>query len=258
MSINHGSLALNSGLVAAPEGSLFFNRDGSISGSYFWNTNSGSASGLSIGASHPNDSAAKIAQYGYKWDESNFINASAEYVGVWSSTVNAVDAIATTQQEPIVTHPAFAVAVEGLGPLGGTYGVGKNWNNAQFDGDPGANPPTGSGDFICFPATQDDQMTVNPLGGVTSYLNPGMTVRLTYTTTSSGSVESSVAKIGTIENSLTAGSVTYGYSYSAWMCTNVTYKEIALGGAGSIFSVTEEWLLSQPPGWDPGIYPIPS
>lgn len=258
MSINTGSSALNAGLVEAPDATLSFNRDGSMGGSFFWNTMSGAASGLAIGQSHPYDSRAHIAQYAYHWDESHIIGASAEYVGVWSSTVNAVDAIATTQQEPIVTHPAFAVAVSGKGPLGGTYGTGNNKHNAQFDGDPSATPPTGSGDFICFPATLDDKTTKNPLGGVTAYLNPGLTIRLTYTTTSQGTVESSVGKVGTIQNSLTAGSITYGYSYPAWMCTNVTYKEVLVGSAGSVFNVTEEWLFSQGPGWNSDIYPIPA
>lgn len=223
-------------LQNAPNDNLFFNRDGTLTGkAYFTTKATGGSLGLSIGEDHPYDSSAHIAQYGYEWDEAGFINASADYVGIWSATVQTVDGIATTTQEPIVTNPGFVSDIGGTvtGPL----------NNAYFD------PVTG--DFICFPASAP-----NGLPGVQTYLNAGATIRITYSTTSSGSVSDSMDKIGSIQDSLTAGSITYTFTYDAWQCTNVTYKEIPLGSAGSTFSVTEEWLFSQPEGWNTLIYPV--
>jgi hypothetical protein len=229
--VDNGNLST---LKVAPNAAIYYNRDGTITGKAFYTTKqSGGDADLAIGEAFPYGGGAYIAQYGYEYDEAGFINASAEYVGIWSSTVQTVDGIATTTQEPIVTHPGF------VSNLGGTPDAPLN--SAYFD-------PV-SGQFIDFPAGSD-------LAGVIAYLNPGATVRVTFSTTSAGTVESAFENIGAVSDSITAGSVSFSYSYPAWLCTNVTYKEIPLGGAGSTFSVTTEYLFSQPNGWNSEIYPV--
>lgn len=229
-------------LQNAPNDNLYFNRDGTLTGKAFYTTKqSGGSMSLFIGQAHPDDGNAFCAQYGYEWDEAGFINGTADFVGIWSATVQTVDCIATTNQQPIVRHPGFPPnSVITLG-FGGTPSAPQN--SAYFD-------PV-SGDFIDFPSGAP-----SGLAGVQSFLEAGITIRITYSTMDVGTVEDSVNKIGEILSSLTAGSITYAYGYDAWQCTNVTYKEIPLGSAGSTFSVTEEYLFSQPGGWNDLIYPV--
>lgn len=238
--------------VSIENASVFFNRDGTITGKAKYGCRKDGGMSLTIGQEHPFDGNAYLAQFGYEWDVSGFIFADCDYAGIWSSTVYMVDGIAATQQQPIETNPAFTGTLGGYPfPVAGWTLTGGGYpfmltgpsalNGAIYD--------PNSGDFQCFPASAP-----NGLGGVTSYLAAGFSLRITNGTMDSSEVTDAIELLATSTSSVTAGLITYSYDYPAFLYTNVTYKEVPLGIAGGVWTLTVELTWTPPNGWNSLIY----
>ena len=235
----------------APGCSVQYNRDGSITGKatfniakdYAGSPNFGDTpayllSHPNVGDAHPKEPAAKLVSVNIVWDE---VKASylCEYVGMWASnstwgtTVQAVDGVAQTSQEPIVAHKNWS-------SIGGYAGAPQN--GAVF---------SDQGEFQFFPAGAP-----NNLGGVQSYLWGGLTIRIRYTTAQKSTVIAGISMIGRSVNTVLAGLITYSNAlYRMALCTSVTYNEVNTGSDTGIWIVTEEYTFCDSPGWNPLIYP---
>jgi hypothetical protein len=240
MSLGTGYIVQDGGLLnittpkVKPGANIFFNRDGTLTGKAGYTTaQTYGVPAYSIGFPHPNDGSCYLAQYGLTWDAAGFIEMDGDYVGVWSTTNYLVDGIAATQQEPIVTNPVFTTVLGGV--------PGSPMNNAYFD-------PT-SGEFVCWPANAP-----NNLGGVQSWLAGGLVLRVTNATLSSSDITDAIELLGTSTDSFTAGIITYSYGYFAFLYTNVTYKEVPIGGSSATFTLTVEVTFTPPNGWNTLIY----
>lgn len=219
---------------------IFFNRDGTLTGKAgFTTAASYGPPSYAIGSAHPNDSNAYLAQYGLTWDEAGFIVMDGDYVGVWSTTNYLVDGTAATQQDPIETNPNFGT-------------IATTANGASFD------PATG---FFqgWIPIGQPHAYTgsdtnIQNLVGTQSYLSGGFVVRITNATTASSDVTDAIDLLGLSSETVVAGVITYSYTYYAFLCTNVTYKEVPIGSGSATFTVTTEYTFTPPNGWNTLIY----
>lgn len=228
---------LNSPAVK-PGASIFFNRDGTITGKAGYTYRA--ASGLitfAIGAAHPYDSSAFLAQYGITFDAAGFAEMDGDYVGVWSTTNYMVDGIAATQQTNIVQNSGF------VSNLAGTQTSPIAAHNPSW---------TDNGIFIGFGSGATDGMA-----GTDSYLGAGFTVRTTFASTNPGDVTTAMQLLGISSQSIVAGIITFSYSYYAFLCTNVTYKEVPIGSGSATFTITIEYTFEQPPGWNNLLYQYP-
>jgi hypothetical protein len=220
---------------------IFFNRDGTITGKAgFTTAASYGAPVYAIGSAHPNDSSAFLAQYGLTWDEAGFIVMEGDYVGVWSTTNYLVDGVAATQQDPIETCATFeSIATTANGAsFDPTSGLFLGWRPI---GQPGA-------------YTGTDQNIIN-LVGHQSYFAGGFVVRTTNASTSSSDVTNAIETyLGLATSTVVAGIITYAYGYPAFLCTNVTYKEVPIGSGSATFTITIEYTFAPPNGWNPLIY----
>lgn len=218
-----------------PGASLFFNRDGTITGKagYTYRAASGVVS-FTIGQAHPYDSAAYLAQYGLTFDAAGFVEMDGDYVGVWSTTNYMVDGIAATQQEKIETNPVFVSDLAGSPPTG-ISAHDPHWDENNL--------------FLGFGANATDD-----LAGVEAYLSGGFIVRITFASTSASDVTDAIELLGLSTQSVTAGIITYSYSYYAFLCTNVTYKEVPIGSGMATFTITTEYTFTPPNGWNQLIY----
>lgn len=221
-----------------PGASLFFNRDGTITGKagYTYRAASGVLS-FSIGQAHPYDSNAFLAQYGITFDAAGLAEMDGDYVGVWSTTNYMVDGIAATQQEKIETNPVFISALAGT-PGSPIAAHDPHWDDNDLFQGFGAN------------ATDD-------LAGVEAYLSGGFVVRITNASLSSGDVTAAINLLGLSSESVTAGIITYSYGFFAFLCTNVTYKEVPIGSSSATFTITVEYTFTPPNGWNQLIYQTP-
>lgn len=224
-----------------PGASIFFNRDGTITGKAGYTyTNGAYSGGFTIGAAHPYDSAAKLAQFGETWDAAGFVEMDGDYVGVWSTTNYMVDGIASMQQEPIETNPNFGTIA--------TSGNGASFLTTapySFQGwIPIGQPESYSG----------SDPDIIALVGVSAYLSGGFVLRITNASNSSSDVTDAVNLLGASVETVTAGIITYSYSYYAFLCTNVSYKEIPIGTSLATFTITTEYTFTPPNGWNPLIY----
>ena len=126
--------------------------------------------------------------------------------------------ISSTSEQPIETHPKF------VSDLGGKKGAVLN--KASFDD---------NGRFLGFAAD-------STYAGAESYLVPSTIYR---STTPARSRPSDVGPVGTIQDPPVGG----GQPGSNWLYTARTWRR-----DGGVYSVTEEYMLSGPKGWDPTIY----
>ena len=95
--------------------------------------------------------------------------------------------------------------------------------------------PQDDGKFLGFAAD-------SPFAGIDSYLYPSTTYRRTFSTSGRPTSLSGVGKI----NSDVPISVDNG---ATWLFTSKTWSR-----QGGLYSITEEYLLSGPKGWDTTIY----
>jgi hypothetical protein len=219
-----------------PGASVFFNRDGTITGKAGYTYNPAAyTGGFSIGAAHPYDANAFLAQFGETFDAAGFAEMDGDYVGVWSTTNYMVDGIAATQQEPIETNPVFVTQLAGT-PSAPITGHDPHWDSTTRQ-------------FLGFGANSTDNLC-----GVTAYLSGGFVVRITFASTTSSDVTTAIDLLGVSSDTVTAGIITYSYSYFAFLCTNVSYKEIPIGSGSATFTITTEYTFTPPNGWNQLIY----
>jgi hypothetical protein len=223
-----------------PGSTIFFNRDGTITGKAGYTLKAGATALYAIGEAHPYDANAYLAQFGYTWDAAGFQEMDGDYVGVWSSTNYMVDGIAATHQEPIETNPNFvSIAGDPTTPINGAF----------FD-------PTTNAFIGWMPGGYSGgDASILALVGVQAYLATGLVVRITNASLSSSDVTDALALLGIASDNVTAGIITFSYSYPAFLCTNVTYKEIPIGSGSATFTITTEYTFTPPNGWNPLIYP---
>ena len=246
MSIQPNSLSTP---VLKPGASIFFNRDGTITGKAGYTYSYGAyTGGFTIGAVHPYDSVAYLAQFGLTWDAAGYVEMDGDYVGVWSTTNYLVDGIASMNQEPIETNPKFVSALAGT-PTTPILSHNPSWTliNAASTSLPPSSTPTYL--FNGFGSGAADNMA-----GVTAYLSGGFVLRITNATNTAADVTAAIALLGVSHQTVTAGIITYSYSYYAFLVTNVTYKEIPIGPTSATFTITVEYTFTPPNGWNTLIY----
>lgn len=218
-----------------PGASIFFNRDGTITGKagYTYRAASGVIS-FAIGQAHPYDSGALLAQYGITFDPAGFAEMDGDYAGVWSTTNYMVDCIAATQQESIALNPVFVTQLAGTqdSPIESHK---PSWND--------------NGIFTGFGSGASDG-----LSGVESYQGGGFVIRITFASTNPSDATDAIALLGLSSESITAGIITFSYAYYAFLCTNVTYREVPIGASSAVFTITIEYTFLVPNGWNPIIY----
>lgn len=148
---------------------------------------------------------------------------TAKYRGFFGSEDPPLDTsteevITSTSEAPIETHPDF------VDVLGGNKD--NPLNGAIFDGD---------GQFTGWAAD-------SPYAGKESYLIPSTIYRRSSPRRES---PNDIGDVGTISSPGVGG----GPSGSNWMFTARTWRR-----DGAVYTVTEEWMLSGPGGFDPTIY----
>lgn len=213
-----------------PGATVTYNSDGTITGTAKYAYAQTDTPAV-IGNTHPDDSRATAVSYTLEFDEV-FQYAVIQYRGVWSTSVVRVDVQAALQANPIETHPNFTSTLGGTpsGPL----------NGAVFDA---------NGVFLGWPAGS----ALN-LGGVRFYLAAANTYRFTAATTSASAVASAVGNIGAVASSVTGGGLTISQS-DGFMLQNVTVDYESVGAGVTVYTYSEVWVSTQPPGWNTNIYP---
>jgi len=156
-----------------------------------------------------------------------------------ATDLSIYEVVATTQEEPIASHPAFTASTGAfttsiVQASGGaiTEGTGAS-GGAIFNAD---------GVFVAFSKTATNNFT-----GVQSFLSPRVTYKRTYTQNSPPS-SSFTAKLAYIYSNPSGDQPTIA-SGRNWMLTGVTWK-----GSGNSYEVTEEYLSSGFSGWNNTIY----
>lgn len=149
------------------------------------------------------------------------------------------DATNSTSEEPITTSPNFISSANGLPSIIDSAGGAVTQGQAVTDG-------TGSifsadGEFLGFTKNAKSN-----LGGVQSYLNPTLSHRRRFSTTS----EPSISAVGRIVNP--AGDFPAIESGRTWLCTNISYTL-----RGDNYEVTQEFRASGRQGWSEYIYGPP-
>jgi hypothetical protein len=212
-----------------PDAELTYNTDGTITGHavYCYATTD---SPSPIGSAHPDDSRAIGVEYTLRFDEA-FQWVTVKYRGVWSTSAVRVDIQAGLQANPIETHPNF-------GTLGGT--PASPANGAIYDS---------TGVFLGWPAGAPSN-----LGGVRFYLAAANTYRFTFATTSDATAASAVANTGAVASSITAGNATFSQT-NGFMLQSVTLDYEYVGSSTTIYTISNVWVSTQPPGWNTAIYP---
>jgi len=160
------------------------------------------------------------------------------------STTGAVDlsiyeVVATAQEEPIASHPAFTGA-NGIfsssivDACGGSITEGSNESGGViFNSD---------GGFVAFTKTATNNFT-----GVQSYLSPRVTYKRTYTQNSPPS-SGFTGKLAYIFSNPYGDQPTLA-SGRDWMLTGLTWR-----GSGNSYEITEEYMASGISGWNNAIY----
>jgi hypothetical protein len=156
-----------------------------------------------------------------------------------ATDLSIYEVVATAQEEPIASHPAFTAStgvftssiVDASGG-GITEGSGAS-GGAIFNSD---------GGFVAFTKTATNNFT-----GVQSYLSPRVTYKRTYTQNSPPS-SGFTDKLAYIFSNPYGDQPTLA-SGRNWMLTGLTWK-----GSGNSYEVTEEYLASGILGWNNTIY----
>lgn len=165
------------------------------------------------------------------------------YTGADSSAPDVYEVVATTQEEPIASHPAFT-ATTGVfqesivGACGGrvTEGTGAS-GGAIFDE---------NGGFLGFTKTANNNFV-----GIQSYLSPRVTYKRMYS-------QSSVPTTGQIVSyifSSPQGNPPQVAGGRNWILAGVSWQNYGNQKTSSgQYKVTEEYLLSGLSGWNNAIY----
>jgi hypothetical protein len=165
------------------------------------------------------------------------------YTGADSSAPDIYEVVATTQEEPIASHPAFTASTTGfsssiVSAAGGrvTEGTGAS-GGVIFDAD---------GGFVGFTKT-----ATNNFIGIQSYLSPRVSYKRTYSVSSVPTIGERVSYIYSTPN----GNPPQVDSGRNWILTGVSWQNVGnektLSGQ---YKVTEEYLLSGIKGWNNAIY----
>lgn len=165
------------------------------------------------------------------------------YTGADSSAPDVYEVVATTQEEPIASHPAFTEATSGfsssiVSAAGGrvTEGTGAS-GGAIFDE---------NGGFIGFTKT-----ATNNFIGIQSYLSPRVTYKRMYSQSTVPTIGERVSYIF----STPSGNPPAIASGRNWLLTGASWQNVGnektLSGQ---YKVSEEYLLSGFSGWNNAIY----
>lgn len=178
------------------------------------------------------DGIAEVSKT-YQGGDSNASSVSG------SVDMSIYEVVATAQEEPIASHPAFTASTTGFSTsivdaCGGaiTEGTGAS-GGAIFNAD---------GGFVAFSKTATNNFT-----GVQSFLSPRATYKRTYTQNAPPS-SSFTGKLAYIYANPSGDQPTIA-SGRNWMLTGLTWK-----GSGNSYEVTEEYLSSGFNGWNNAIY----
>jgi hypothetical protein len=176
---------------------------------------------------HPEFNSMKVSNVAASKKSPGVAELTVTYKGVVSGDNDGPDGTGafepveecsvSTRQEPIETHPDWST-------IGGTEAAPLN--DAIYDD---------SGLFTGFKEGSSKF-------GVTDYLAVGATYRRSY----ASKTKPSLAGVGQIDTPTGAPTVTSGYT---WLKSGVSFSQ-----DGDLYSVSEEWLLSGPSGWDTDIY----
>lgn len=149
------------------------------------------------------------------------------------------EVVATAQEEPIATHPAFTSSTgiftaSIVNASGGSITEGSgNSGGAIFNAD---------GGFVAFTKT-----ATNNFAGVQSYLSPRVTYKRTYTQ-NSPPLSDFTNKLAYIYSDPQGDQPTLA-SGRNWMLTGLTWR-----GGGNSYEITEEYMASGFLAWNNAIY----
>lgn len=148
-------------------------------------------------------------------------------------------------QEPIETHPNFLALDSAFGPYDP---LNRQWPRVLSAASASVGL-TGAADASVGPTT-------NPMYGVTSYFSPQAMYRISFTDID---VDSSfLDDIGTIVTPPKIGEAFP--EFQSWVVSSARRNWLKMAPRvsqrGSCVTVTEEYMLSGPRGWDPNIYTV--
>lgn len=261
------SILIDNGNLVVPQpkagAKLQYLQDGTITGSCKFGVRLSTAgSGTAIGTAHPYNSLALCSESEVEYNESD-AEISSNYIGVWSSAVQKVSTVAGVASQQISQCPnwnnvgAAGIELYKVATFDPTTGAFNGFPPLAVGtlGIPGTGPTSGAN--IPPNTTLEPWPNTIPyhLGGVTGFLQGTTTIRISYSASSSSTVTSALAKMGTVLTSLVAGQITYSYSYYAFICTSVTYEETPFGTGSAQWTITEEYLVhNDGVGFDAAIY----
>ena len=170
----------------------------------------------------------------------NFKEITETFQGQSAIRTLQQNATNSTGEEPIETNYNFLVSHDASpsivdlsgGALTGGDAVNATTGGAVFDSD---------GKFLYF-----NKGAKSSLFGVTSFLNPNLTYRRSFTTATTPDL-SAVGKIVTV-----SGDFPTSVSGSTWLCTSIQYVQ-----RGKTFEVTHDFRSSDRKGWNEYIYGTP-
>lgn len=167
----------------------------------------------------------------------SFKEITSTYQGPSSTRTLQQNAVNSTAEEAIETNYNFLVGHDGADSIvtfaGGALTAGDpltaTTGGAVFDTD---------GSFLYF----NDKAKYN-LCGVKSYLNPNLTYRRSFTT----STTPSLVAVGKIVNA--TADFPSSVSGGSWLCTGIQYVQ-----RGAVFEVSQDFRSSDRKGWNTYIY----
>jgi len=156
-----------------------------------------------------------------------------------ATDLSIYEVVATAQEEPIASHPAFTASTGAF-----TTSIVQASGGATTEGSGGTGGAIFNADglFVAFSKTATNNFT-----GVQSFLSPRVTYRRTYTQNSPPS-SSFTAKLAYIYSNPSGDQPTIA-SGRNWMLTGLTWR-----GGGNSYEITEEYLSSGFSGWNNTIY----
>lgn len=165
----------------------------------------------------------------------DFKEVTTKYLGKSSTTSIQYDVTNSTGEEPIASNFRF-LKIVGVDPSIVTFAGGAITAGTVCDG--GAAVFDTDGAFSHF-----NKGAKRNLFGVTSYLNPAVTFRRSFTT----NTQPDLAKVGRIITAETGfPPIPTGCT---WLLTAIAYQK-----KGSTYDVTQDYRASDPKGWNTYIY----
>ena len=178
----------------------------------------------SFGQAHPIWSSlscdkVQISHQGTHWQ------CEASFFGIYGSPQPIYEIDMRTSEEPIESHPLFD-----------TFAYPEGTNGSKFDAD---------GQFLGFyPVVNETNEITNPAWvGVRGFLSPGTVWKKRYVTNLRPTDIGAVGSIDTPEGNPPS------YGGRNWLYNGLTWEQ-----RGLTYTVTKEWLLSGPLGWNSEIY----